>query len=304
MMGPTHSAVAITPDCVLACHHATNFFTTASILNLDGTPAFSGWKREANAQGIYRDVRACDFNFLTKREVDDIDYCCPIFLIPETCLSLLHIPAAGDFVVVESVRLNQQVSGKLEGIYGSRAVCDFPAMAGDSGSLVWSTTNPRRFVGFIVAGNAGKSSVAIPDPVQISINAKSVFPPVVPIGAIPDTAARIPTEPAPAAPAPTTPAPTTPAPTTPAPTTPAPTTPAPTTPAPTTPAPTTPAPATAPGTMADKALAVRNAGEALAKAITECTDGRAKSMALTQLEIALLIVGNAIAPAPTLVGPQ
>ena len=291
-MGPIHSAIAGTPDCVLACHHATNFFTTASIYNLDGSPWVTGWKMEVWGPTNTREVRACDFNFVVKREVDDIDYCLPLFPIPTECLTPLHIAAAGDDVVIESVRLNQSVAAKLEAIFSNRAVCDFTALSGDSGSLVWSTTVPRRFVGFIVGGKDGKSSIAIPDTAQVAV--------------VPPRPSMVPKAPNSVNLDSPVPAPTvtvTPAPVTPAPVTPAPVTPAPVAPAPVAPAPVAPAPANV-VTPSDKAAAVRIAGEALGQAITGCTDGRARSMALTHLEIALLIVGNAVSPAPTLVAPQ
>lgn len=297
MMGPIHSAIAVTPDCVIACHHATNFFTTASILNLDGTPWVTGWKRERWGPTDTRDVRACDFNFVVKREVDDIDYCLPLFPIPTECLTQLHIAAAGDNVVVESVRLNLSVAAKLEAIFSNRAVCDFAALSGDSGSLVWSTTVPRRFVGFIVGGKDGKSSIAIPDTAQVAVvPPRPSTGPLAPNSVIPaPTASAVtPTATTPVATAPTAPAPTVTAPVAPAQTAPALTAPALTAPALTAPA----------LNSLDKAAAVRIAGEALGQAITGCTDGRARSMALTHLEIALLIVGNAVSPAPTLVAPQ
>jgi len=277
MLGPVHRAIAVTPTCLIACHHATNFFTTASIVNADGSAYLQGWKKEIDAKGAVREVRATDFNFHQKSETADIDYCEPLAPVPVECLTPILSPAAGDDVIIDSVRLGQSINGRIEGIYGPRAVCDFPAQTGDSGSLVWSKARPGVFIGFIAAGASGKSTIALPNNDVISGRLPADQAPVV--GAPGPTPPLVPVQPPPAV-APPVP-----------------------TPVPVQPLPLVVPPAAVP-VATDKAAAVRQAGEALAQAITAATDGRARSMALTQLELTLLIVGNAISPAPTLVSPQ
>jgi hypothetical protein len=268
-LGPV-AAIALRPDLIVSCEHVARPFKAATITTESGVPYHEEFIWE-DRNGTLASVRACDFSFsqVVSHMEDDLLYCRPWRPVFEECIVELQPLGLDDGVWIEHKRLGWTSSYVVAFLNDNPLwpVIRYKAQSGDSGTLVWSADRTR-VVGFVSATDARGCVVRTP-------NLQYQFPD--PVGGA-KSATVFDLRPGPVP----NPAPI--------------------------PQPTPPPPPTVKSAnVADLSTSearlsrLRESGESMVRSILEnCPDNRERSVAVTQLQTALLWAGTSIAPAAVL----
>ena len=140
-IGPV-SGVAISANEVFCSHHVGIYYTTATVLNQDGTEFGTGKFIRYNTSKGPSEEKECNFNFSENSIYGDS-------LIRKTWRALpddvvvksFANPKVGDMLLVESNIKKKPITARIKRLGSNFVFTDYVPEPGDSGSLCWSLEN-------------------------------------------------------------------------------------------------------------------------------------------------------------------